>query len=140
MKRGRYGGAVFEEPIMLKLGGGIIEEGPWLDYALMTYSGIGVYKQIITFDEEETDREVVLDLGEVYVAVELFVNGKPAGIKVAAPFKFNISRFIQEGNNEIELRVANTLAPHYSFPPRAHNLGPVKSGLVGPVSIQISSR
>lgn len=138
MKRGEYEGAAFEEPIKLKIGGGKIKEGPWKDYALPTYSGIGVYKQDINFTEEEVTQKVILDLGEAYVAAEVFVNGESAGIRVANPFKYNIAPLVKEGNNTIEVRVANTLAPHYLFPRRTINLGPVKSGLIGPVSVMLS--
>lgn len=138
MKRGEYAGAAFEKPVKLKLGGGKIKEGLWQDFALPTYSGIGVYKQNIHFKEEETKREIILDLGEVYVAAEVFINGKSAGKRVAKPFKYNISEWVKPGDNEIEIRVANTLAPHYSLPLRARNLGPVESGLIGPVHLKIN--
>jgi hypothetical protein len=137
MKHGEYAGAAFENPVKLKLGGGKIKEGLWQDFALPTYSGIGVYKQTIYFSEEEANREIVMDLGEVYVACEVFINGKSAGKRVAKPFKFNVSDLVKPGENEIEIRVANTLAPHYSFPARALNLGPVESGLVGPVLLRL---
>jgi hypothetical protein len=137
MKHGEYAGATFENPVKLKLGGGKIKEGLWQDFALPTYSGIGVYKQTIYFSEEEANREIVMDLGEVYVACEVFINGKSAGKRVAKPFKFNVSDLVKPGENEIEIRVANTLAPHYSFPARALNLGTVESGLVGPVLLRL---
>ncbi|MFN2396926.1 MAG: glycosylhydrolase-like jelly roll fold domain-containing protein, partial [Bacteroidales bacterium] len=137
MKLGEYAGAAFENPVKLKLGGGKINEGLWQDFALPTYSGIGVYKQTIHFSEEEANREIVLDLGEVYVAAEVFINGKSAGKRVAKPFKYNITEWVEQGENEIEIRVANTLAPHYSLPLRAINLGPVESGLAGPVLFRL---
>ncbi len=139
MKPGRYKGAAFEKPVEMKLQGGKIQEGPWAGFALPTYSGIGVYKQQVELSNEEITRQVILDLGTVHVAAEVFVNGKPAGIRVASPFKFNISSLVREGANEIEVHVANTLAPHYSFPRRAMNLGPVRSGLTGPVTLKIAA-
>ncbi len=138
MKRGEYAGAAFDLPLQLKLEGGTIQTGLWDNYALPTYSGIGIYKQIIKFDKGETDQAIEIDLGEVYVAAEVKVNGKSAGSRVAAPYKFDLSGMVQSGKNEIEIRVANTLAPHYSIPKKAMHLGPVKSGLVGPVSLKIS--
>ncbi len=138
MEKGKYAGAVFEEPVKLRLEGGVIQPGLWEDYALPTYSGIGVYKQKIQLNEKEIQKQLSLDLGEVLVASEVFVNGKSAGIKVAKPFKFDISNLVKQGDNEIEVRVANTLAPHYSLPRRALNLGPVASGLIGPVHLKIS--
>ena len=74
---------------------------------------------------------------EVYVAAEVFVNGKSAGVSVASPYKFDLSGLVLSGENEIEIRVANTLAPHYSIPLKAMHLGPVKSGLVGPIQLKI---
>jgi hypothetical protein len=137
MKPGGYAGAAFEQPVRLKLAGGKIKEGLWQDFALPTYSGIGIYKQNIHFNEEETKKEIILDLGAVHVAAEVFINGKSAGTRVAKPFKYNISPFVKNGINEIEVRVANTLAPHFSFPLRALHLGPVESGLAGPVLLRM---
>lgn len=138
MEPGEYAGAAFDLPVELEMEGGKIQTGPWKNYALPTYSGMVVYKQTIHFSEEEAERSIQLDLGDVYVAAEVFVNGKSAGTRVAQPFKFNLSEFIHTGNNELEVRVANTLAPHYSNPERAMHLGATESGLIGPVSLQIS--
>ncbi len=138
MNQGEYAGAAFEHPIKIKLKGGIIHPGLWSNYALPTYSGIGVYTQKITLNNEESKQKLELHLGKVYVAAEVFVNGKSIGSKVAAPFKFDLSGKVQPGQNEIEVRVANTLAPHYTIPKKAMHLGPVESGLVGPVHLKIS--
>jgi len=140
MKQGEYAGAAFDQPIKLKLDGGIIQPGLWSEYALPTYSGIGVYKQIIKLNKAESQQKMELDLGEVHVAAEVFVNGNSAGSKVAAPYKFDLSGLVQSGENEIEVRVANTLAPHYTIPKKAMHLGPVKSGLVGPVQLRIAKK
>jgi hypothetical protein len=138
MERGNYAGAAFNLPVKLKLEGGRIQTGPWSNYALPTYSGIGIYKQSVNFTKEETQRTIELDLGKVYVAAEVFVNGESTGIRVAEPFKFNLSKVIKPGGNNIEVRVANTLAPHFSIPDMALYLGPTTSGLVGPVSLKVS--
>jgi len=140
MERGKYAGAAFDQAIKLKLEGGIIQQGFWQDYALPSYSGIGIYKQIIKLDKKESQQKVEIDLGEVYVAAEVIVNGKSAGKCVAEPFKFDLSGLVQSGENEIEIRVANTLAPHYSIPRTAMHLGPVKSGLLGPVQLKIADK
>jgi hypothetical protein len=136
MDRGRYAGAAFEKPIALKLQGGLIQPGPWSHYALPSYSGIGIYKQSISLSAGQAQQEIELDLGEVYVAAEVKVNGKSAGVKVAKPFKFNLTGLFEPGENELEIRVANTLAPHYTIPKTSIDIGPVKSGLVGPVTIK----
>jgi hypothetical protein len=137
MKPGEYAGAVFEKPIQLKLEGGTIRNGLWSDFALSTYSGIGVYKQQINLSANEVKQKIELDLGEVFVAAEVFINGQLVGSKVASPYKFDISGLLQSGKNELEIRVANTLAPNYTLPRTARDLGPVESGLVGPVKLRI---
>ena len=137
MERGAYAGAAFDQPIQLILEGGLIQPGPWSHYALPTYSGIGIYEQMITLTAEEAKHEIELDLGDVYVATEVFVNGKSAGVRVAAPYKFNLSQLVKPGDNELEISVANTLAPHYTIPKKTRDLGPVTSGLVGPVTLKM---
>ncbi len=134
MRPGEYAGAVFSQPIALALEGGHIQPGAWEDYAMPTYSGIGVYRKTVSFTKTELQNRTVLDLGEVQVAAEVFVNGKPAGVRLAQPFKFDISQQIREGENDLEVRVANTVAPHYTSIPALH-IGPTKSGLIGPVQL-----
>ncbi len=136
MVPGAYAGAAFLEPIALTLDGGHIQAGPWTDYALPTYSGIGVYTQNINFTADEVNRRAILDLGKVCVAAEVIVNGQSAGIRLAAPFEFNLTPHLQAGENEVQIRVANTIAPHYTTIP-ALNLGPTESGLIGPVSLRL---
>ncbi len=138
MEPGKYAGAAFDQPIKLALKGGQIQTGLWNNYALPTYSGIGVYQQTINLSSSESEKEIIIDLGEVYVAAEVFINGASAGSRVAAPFKFDLSQWVRPGENKIEVRVANTLAPHYSIPLKTLELGPTKSGLVGPVQLKIA--
>ena len=133
MEPGSYGGAAFPLPLGLELGGGTIQLGEWAEFALPTYSGIGVYRQTVTLDAQQSRRPTELDLGEVLVAAEVLVNGKPAGVRLARPFTFDLTQLVHEGDNTIEVRVANTIAPHYTVTNRVQNLGPTASGLIGPV-------
>lgn len=50
---------------------------------------------------------VILDLGDVCVVAEVFLNGKSAGIVWRAPFVVDIGRFVREGRNEVSIVVAN---------------------------------
>ncbi|HID22699.1 MAG TPA: hypothetical protein EYP14_09905, partial [Planctomycetaceae bacterium] len=136
MQPGAYGGAAFPLPIGLELGGGTIQPGRWADFAMPTYSGIGVYRQTLTLTAEEAARPTELDLGEVLVAAEVLVNGKRAGVRLARPFKFDLTGLLHEGDNTLEVRVANTIAPHYTVTNRVNNLGPTDSGLLGPVVLR----
>lgn len=136
LPRGDYAGAVFPQPIAMELAGGTIQPGLWTDFALPTYSGIGVYKQSLELTKEEAERPTELDLGNVQVAAELFVNGKSAGVRLARPFRFDLSGYVHAGDNLLEIHVANTIAPHYLQTNRSDNLGPTDSGLLGPVMLR----
>jgi len=140
MSPGAYGGAAFRLPVALQIEGGIIGTGEWSKYALPTYSGIGVYKRKISLSAEEARRRAILDLGKVLVAAEVFVNGKRAGVRLARPFTFDLTGLVREGSNTLEVRVANTIAPHYTVTNRVANLGPTASGLIGPVVLEFRPR
>jgi hypothetical protein len=140
MLPGQYGGAAFPVPLGLTLKGGKIRTGPWTNFALPTYSGIGVYSQTIAFTADELEQRVVLDLGKVLVAAEVLVNDKPVGVRLAAPFKFDLTESLKPGANRIDVRVANTIAPHYTVTNKVHNLGPTTSGLMGPVTLTLQAR
>ncbi len=130
---GAYAGATLPKPISMEFEGGMIQPGLWADFALPTYSGICVYQQTLTLTEPESRRHTVLDLGKVLVAAELLVNGDSAGVRLARPFAFDITHLLRPGANKLEVRVANTLAPHYTETNYSQNLGPTDSGLLGPV-------
>ena len=83
----------------------------------------------------------VLAIADCYEAAEVFVNGKSAGIRFAAPYRFDISALVQDGVNEIAIEVATTLERKVA----AMNLGghslmgknPVSpTGIVGEVWIE----
>ncbi len=140
MLPGQYGGAAFPLPLGLTLEGGKIQTGPWTNFALPTYSGIGVYSQTVAFTPDELKSRVILDLGKVLVAAEVLVNDKPVGVRLAAPFKFDLTESLKPGPNRIDVRVANTIAPHYTVTNKVHNLGPTTSGLMGPVTLTLQPR
>jgi len=134
MQPGAYAGAVFSEPMAVTLRGGTIRPGAWTEYALPTYSGICAYTQRVSFTPAERSGRIWLDLGDVRVAAEVLVNGESAGVRVARPFKFELTDLAKKSVNTLEVRVANTIAPHYTTIPSTH-LGPTESGLMGPVRI-----
>ena len=136
MQPGAYSGAAFPLPLRVELQGGRIQPGLWADFGLPTYSGIGVYRQNVRLTPSQQGRRTILDLGHVFVAAEVFVNGRSAGVRLARPFQFDLSELLHEGENTIEVRVANTIAPHYTITNRVQNLGPTDSGLLGPVTLR----
>ncbi len=70
-----------------------------------------------------------LDLGSVRETAEVFVNGRPAGVRLWGPFRYDLSGLLREGENTLEVLVTNTPAPKtdgVSLP----------FGLAGPVRVR----
>ena len=83
----------------------------------------------------------MLDLGQVAVTAALRVNGTEAGVRMALPFRFDITDLVQPGENEIEVTVVNTLANHMSsYPTNFIYDGQLSSGLLGPARLEFHSQ
>jgi len=133
--RGYYGGAAIPEPIALDCAGGTTALGDWSQgSALECYSGGAWYRKNVTLGLEQTKGRVVLDLGQVVATAEVRVNGHEAGIRVAPPWKVDITNLVKAGENRLEILVYNTLANHYRTIPTRYRGSPT-SGLLGPVSL-----
>ena len=96
-----------------------------------------MYGRRVKLEKPHLRGKVLLDLGEVAAAAEVHVNGQPAGVGMAPPWRFDVTRLVVEGENRIEVKVVNTLANHMStYPTRYVYEGQTLSGLLGPVTIQ----
>ena len=78
----------------------------------------------------------MIDLGQVVATAEVHVNGRPAGVRVAPPWRLDMSGLLQEGRNTIEVLVYSTLSNHYQTIPSNYRGNPV-AGLMGPVKIEL---
>jgi hypothetical protein len=67
-------------------------------------------------------------------SAEVRLNGQVAGIRVAPPYRFDLTSLVRPGDNRLEILVCNTLANHYSTVPTRYR-GESKSGLLGPVTL-----
>jgi hypothetical protein len=134
--RGCYGGAAISEPITQDCATGTIAAGDWSKAgSLECYSGGAWYRQTVVLTPEQASGRVTFDLGSVVSSAEVRVNGQTAGVRVAPPWRVDISKQIQAGENRIEVLVFNTLANHYLTIPTRYR-GDLTSGLLGPVTIQ----
>jgi hypothetical protein len=137
---GCYAGAAFPLPVAFTCGEGQIPLGDWCEYGLATYSGGAVYTKLTKLEKPHLQGKVVLDLGKVSATAEVHVNGKPAGVKMARPFCFDVTQLVEEGENRIQVKVVNTLANHMStYPTNFVYEGQTLSGLLGPVKLQFLS-
>ncbi len=85
---------------------------------------------------EQVRGEVILDLGKVVATAEVRVNGQTAGVRVAPPWRVDITAQVRPGENRIEVLVYNTLANHYLTIPTNYR-GDLISGLLGPVTLEL---
>jgi len=135
--RGNYGGAAFPEPILLNCEKGIIQTGDWSQGSVLeNYSGGAWYRKNIVLSEEQVRTGVILDLGKVVATAEVHVNDSLAGIIVTSPWKVDISKWVKQGLNKIEVLVYNTLANHYLTIPTKYRGSSLRSGLLGPVKLE----
>ena len=70
------------------------------------FSGFYRYQTVVSLEGRKTAE---LELEEVFDSAEVIVNGRSAGIRVAKPYRFDITEFLQDGKNDICIEVATTL-------------------------------
>jgi hypothetical protein len=103
-----------------------LEFGGWNRQGLPLYGQSVVYAKEFICDNTENQFEVQLGKWEGTV-VSVKVNGKDAGIIIAEPGTLNISKYVQKGNNSVQVTIIgslkNLLGPHHKSP---------KPGLVSP--------
>lgn len=135
---GCSGGSVIPEPILVETNGqGRMALGDWSKMGILNnYSGGVRYKTSIEVSQAEISEQITLDLGNVTATAEVVVNGSSAGIRVAPPWTFDISKLLRSGSNEIEVLVYNTLSNHYQTIPSSYR-GDTTSGLFGPVQLNM---
>ncbi|MEE0885084.1 MAG: glycosyl hydrolase [Faecalimonas sp.] len=72
------------------------------------FSGTVAYET--TIDIDSPDRRIILDLGTVHEIAELIINDQVIGVRMWAPYQFDISGILREGVNTIKINVSNTPA------------------------------
>jgi hypothetical protein len=136
--RGCYGGAALTDPVTLECAAGRMPLGDWSKAgALECYSGGAWYRKSVTLTPEQARGAITLDLGKLVSTAEVRVNGQPAGIRIAPPWRVDISQQAKPGDNRIEVLVYNTLANHYLTIPTNYRGDPT-SGLLGPVTLEVA--
>jgi hypothetical protein len=109
-------------------------------------SAEGVYTSSFQWNNANSASHFYLDLGKVYFTAEVYVNGKPAGKRIFAPYQLEITPLLVQGLNKIEVHVTtgqlNSLIgkakqgdSHYKqFKGKEDQV--VSAGLIGPVMIR----
>jgi hypothetical protein len=87
-----------------------LKPASWTDQAHPFYSGLGVYRTTVALPEGLAGRRVFLEASAGDDVVEPMVNGRTAGVRLWPPHVVEVTELLRRGDNEIEVRVANTLA------------------------------
>jgi hypothetical protein len=78
------------------------------DNGIKYYSGTAVYSKAFTVNQTNlSGTEVVLDLGNVLEMASVTINGNKMAVRWSAPFKFDITPFVKQGDNKLEVEVTN---------------------------------
>ncbi len=124
-----------------------------LNEEIKYYSGAAVYKTTFTLDKLPERGELYINLGDVAVMAEVKINGKEVGGVWIAPYRLNVTGFVKQGQNQLEIEVVNlwrnrmikdkklpekdkytwTIIEDINKDEEAHI-----SGLLGPVTIELN--
>ena len=81
----------------------------------------------------ECGEDLVLDCDEVWETMEVWLNGKPLGVRICAPYTLPVSaEALLPGRNHLRIDVCNTLV-HALRDPMSATMPVEPSGLLGPV-------
>jgi hypothetical protein len=117
--------------------------------AYQHFCGTIVYHKTINYDRDGVQTvSTILNLGLVEGVSEVFVNGQYAGVQYFGRRIYNITDYLQEGENDLEVRVTTTMGNYLktfsreenpttwiyvNHPKRDQPLQPM--GLLGPVRL-----
>lgn len=89
--------------------------GDWGGLVGTDFSGTAEYKVSFVYDGPAA-QERILDLGTVATAGEVWLNGERLGVRVWEPYWFGTGKSLRKGQNELRIRVTNTLANYLVSP------------------------
>ena len=94
-----------------------------MGYIHPEFSGFYRYETTVEIKTPFSGAELLIQ--DAYEAAEVFVNEKSAGLRIAPPYRYDISGLLKEGSNEIAIEVATTLER------KAASMG-IRDGGMGP--------
>jgi hypothetical protein len=127
-----------------------IKNSPLFDWKtngkLKFSSAEGIYTTSFDWNNVNAYAHYYLDLGNVYFTAEVYINGKAAGKRIFAPYLLDITKFLLQGTNTIEVHITpnqlNSLVGkakegdirYKQFSEKEDQL--MSAGLIGPVVIR----
>ena len=94
----------------------------------------GTFRYETSVEWADSNREVTIDLGQVYETAQVWINGQSAGIRICPPYRLEIGNLLHSDENTLVVEVTNTLAKdQHDYLSRFAQQEP--SGLLGPVRL-----
>ena len=91
-RAGVTGGALFSEPIKVSTGLGTMPLGDWSKLGILNnYSGGVSYRTTFVLSADDLKSPISIDLGKVAGTAEVFVNGTNCAVRVAPPWRLNLT-------------------------------------------------
>ena len=81
-------------------------------------------------------KSTILDLGRVHETAQVFVNNQLVDTRICFPYTFDLTDYIQSGENDIKIEVTNTLGTQQRDY-LSHFLMIEPFGVEGPVSLKL---
>ena len=87
--------------------------GSWTeDEKLKDFCGTVCYRSEFEADLKDV-KKIILDMGTVAEQAEVYLNGNYAGYKLWAPYTADLTEYLKNGKNSLEIKVTNSLANKY---------------------------
>jgi len=83
--------------------------GPWDEAGYPYYSGLGSYCRRFALTVAQAQSRLFLEMEAPGDLVEVLVNGKSCGVRAWEPWRVEVTAAACRGENELELRIANSL-------------------------------
>jgi hypothetical protein len=77
------------------------------EFGVKHFSGTMVYRKDVKLKGRSDGKRYFLDLGRVEVLAEVVVNGQAVGTVWKEPYRIEITKAVQPGENQLEIRVTN---------------------------------
>ncbi|MBT2757797.1 hypothetical protein J7E71_18080 [Mesobacillus foraminis] len=99
--------------------------GDWRSVlCLPHHSGAVEYETTVTLKgSAKGSAQKALDLGHVRGTAEAWLDGKPLGVRLWRPFRFDLGQKVEPGSHRLRIRVTNTLGTHYEIGRPSSNVG-----------------
>lgn len=80
------------------------------DDGIKYFSGIGTYYKEFELSQDlcEKNMQIILDLGDVRLLADVYLNGKHIGILWNSPYRADITDAVKPGKNNLIIEIANT--------------------------------